>query len=73
MTDIAKHGDTASCWTAINANVYDVTDFVNRHPGGAQRIISLCGVDGSFLFNRQHGGSSYVAGILALYKIGVLK
>ena len=35
-------GAEGSYWTAINGTVYDFTDFVHEHPGGA-KIIRLAG------------------------------
>ena len=73
MTDITAHNSQTSCWTAINGNVYDVTSWIKKHPGGAVAIISLCGIDGSSAFNGQHGGQRRPANELVGFKIGVLK
>jgi cytochrome b involved in lipid metabolism len=72
MTDVAKHNSSSSCWTAINGKVYDVTDWINQHPGGQQAILSICGIDGSAAFNNQHGGQSRPANELAASYIGDL-
>ncbi|MFM6841103.1 MAG: cytochrome b5 domain-containing protein [Candidatus Planktophila sp.] len=68
--DLKKHATAASCWSAINGNVYDLTKWINRHPGGASVIKGLCGRDGSAGFNGQHGGQSRPASELAAFKIG---
>ena len=68
--DLKKHASAASCWSAINGNVYDLTKWINRHPGGASVIKGLCGRDGSAGFNGQHGGQSRPASELAAFKIG---
>lgn len=72
LADVAKHASGSSCWTAINGNVYDLTTWISEHPGGPQRILSICGIDGSSAFNAQHGGDPRVASILASMKIGTL-
>lgn len=72
MADVAKHNSGTSCWTAINGGVYDVTSWINQHPGGAQAILSLCGIDGSAAFNGQHGGQARPESELATFKIGTL-
>ena len=69
---IAMHADGASCWSSINGNVYDLTSWIPQHPGGEEAILSICGIDGSAKFNRQHGGASLQQQILAGFKIGVL-
>ncbi len=72
MAQIASHNTAASCYSAINGNVYDLTSFVSRHPGGAAAITSLCGVDGTSAYMGQHGSSRRPANELASLKIGVL-
>ncbi len=73
LSEVKLHNTKASCWTAVNGSVYDVTSWISRHPGGAQAITSLCGIDGSSAFNGQHGGQARSASELASFKIGVLK
>jgi uncharacterized membrane protein len=68
--DLKKHASATSCWSAINGNVYDLTKWINRHPGGASVIKGLCGRDGTAGFNGQHGGQSRPASELAAFKIG---
>jgi cytochrome b involved in lipid metabolism len=33
-TDVAKNNTDESCWIVIDAKVYDLTDFLEAHPGG---------------------------------------
>jgi cytochrome b involved in lipid metabolism len=73
LADIATHNGRASCWSAINGNVYDLTSWIDRHPGGAQRILSICGKDGSSAFSNQHEGEPKPETMLASFKLGVLK
>ncbi len=56
MSDITLHADAQSCWTSINGNVYDLTSWVNQHPGGKDAILYLCGKDGTSAFTGKHGG-----------------
>jgi uncharacterized membrane protein len=70
LADLKKHATSTSCWSAINGNVYDLTKWINRHPGGVSVIKGLCGRDGSAGFNGQHGGASRPASELATFKIG---
>jgi len=72
LAEISKHPDATSCWAAINGSVYDLADWINKHPGGPDRILSICGKDGSAPFNAQHGGAALQQQILAGYKIGTL-
>ncbi|MES2059604.1 MAG: cytochrome b5-like heme/steroid binding domain-containing protein [Patescibacteria group bacterium] len=72
LADVSKHSNASSCWTTINGGVYDVTAWINQHPGGPEAILSLCGKDGSAAFDAQHGGQRRPASELATFKIGVL-
>ena len=72
MAMVAENNDASSCWSAINGNVYDLTDWINSHPGGPSRILSLCGTDGSASFNGKHGGQSNPESRLQSYLLGPL-
>lgn len=73
MADVKTHNSSASCFTVVNGNVYDVTSWINKHPGGSSAIKGMCGVDASSAFNGQHGGESRPESTIASFKIGVLK
>jgi cytochrome b involved in lipid metabolism len=72
LLTVAKHNSRSSCWSAINGGVYDLTSWIPNHPGGERAILSLCGIDGSDLYNGQHGGRSKIMTILSGFKIGTL-
>ena len=69
---VAKHSSASSCWTIVGKNVYDVTKYVAKHPGGASVIKAMCGKDGSAMFRGQHAGESSPTRTLARYRIGTL-
>lgn len=48
--EVAIHKSKDDCWTIISGDVYDLTEFINRHPGGDE-ILRACGTDGTTLFN----------------------
>jgi len=72
LAQVALHANASSCYSAINGSVYDLTKWIDQHPGGPQRILAICGTDGSAAFNGQHGGQARPASELAGFKIGVL-
>lgn len=72
LADVSAHNSAASCWSAINNKVYDLTSWINQHPGGPDKILAICGIDGSSAFNGQHGGQSRPANELAGFYIGDL-
>ncbi len=69
---VATHNSANSCWSVIAGNVYDLTAYVPKHPGGKSEILAMCGKDGSSLFTGQHGGQSKPEQILAGYYLNVL-
>lgn len=43
--DVAAHTDIKSCWVSRNGKVYDVTGFLQDHPGGEDLILKFAGKD----------------------------
>jgi|TARA_B110000495_G_C22873120_1_gene509173 cytochrome b involved in lipid metabolism len=41
--EVEKHDTSDNCWCIANNNVYNVTDFLNRHPGGRFVLLSKGG------------------------------
>jgi cytochrome b involved in lipid metabolism len=73
VTIVAAHATAANCWTVINNNVYDLTNWVNSHPGGSSLITAICGKDGSAAFNGYgHSNQTVANSTLASFKIGTL-
>jgi hypothetical protein len=55
--DVAGHAARNDCWFILYDVVYDITDYVDRHPGGASRIYDECGTDATQAYARNHGKS----------------
>lgn len=73
MADVQAANSRAKCWTVINNNVYDLTKWIDQHPGGDQNILKICGMDGTQAFEKQHGGQNKPANVLKGFEIGTLK
>ncbi|KHJ30544.1 putative fatty acid hydroxylase [Erysiphe necator] len=43
--EIAGHNNSKSCFVLMGTKVYDVTDFINSHPGGGDLILEYAGKD----------------------------
>ncbi|KAA8647485.1 hypothetical protein EYZ11_004405 [Aspergillus tanneri] len=52
--EIAKHNTSESCWVILYGKVYDVTDFLSEHPGGARIILKLAGKDATEEYDPIH-------------------
>lgn len=72
-SQVARHNTAGNCWTIIGTDVYNLTGFVHKHPGGSKRIIRLCGKNGTSSFRGQHGSGGRANTLLKSYKIGKLK
>tara|TARA_B100000745_G_scaffold173343_2_gene113576 strand:+ start:6667 stop:7089 length:423 start_codon:yes stop_codon:yes gene_type:complete len=55
--ELALHNSKDDCWVSYAGSVYDITDWVGKHPGGMEAIISVCGESTKFeeALNAQHG------------------
>ena len=73
MAKVRENNSAASCWSAINGNVYNLTKWIDSHPGKPQPILGLCGTDGTSSFNARHRGQGNPTSTLAGYLLGPLE
>ena len=52
--EVAKHDSRDSCWVIIKGKVYDVTEFLDEHPGGAAIILRYGGKDATAEYDPVH-------------------
>lgn len=71
-SDVAVRDSAEACWASIEGGVYDLTSWIDEHPGGADRILALCGTDASVAFQGQHEGQPEPEEELADLRIGSL-
>lgn len=71
--EVEAHTTATDCWSVVGGQVYDLSSWVARHPGGAKPIVAMCGKDSTETFNMQHGSSDVAQAALILLKIGELK
>lgn len=72
MAQVATHNSQADCWAVIDNNVYDLTQWISRHPGGPDKIIPLCGTDATSNFHGQHDDQAKPNTQLATFMVGTL-
>ena len=72
IEEVSKHNAPPSIWSIYNGNVYDITMYLDYHPGGIDILKPCFGKDMTQLFNKYH---SYVSidGIIGKFKIGYIK
>ncbi|XP_069503185.1 cytochrome b5 reductase 4 [Ambystoma mexicanum] len=57
--ELAKHNTKEDCWTCIRGHVYNVTPYMEYHPGGEEELMKAAGSDGTDLFDRVHRWVNY--------------
>jgi tetratricopeptide (TPR) repeat protein len=72
LDEVKKHNSAGDCWSIIDGNVYDLTNWVESHPGGSSRIAAICGKDGSSNFLGQHSNSNSAKSQLTRFELGKL-
>ena len=72
MEQVKANNTATKCWSAIDGKVYDLTNWISSHPGGAGAITSLCGTDGTSAYINQHKGQSRPGSTLTAYLLGPL-
>ncbi|KAI0815253.1 FMN-dependent dehydrogenase-domain-containing protein [Irpex lacteus] len=54
LNEVAQHNNAKSCWVIIKDRVYDVTEFLSEHPGGAKIILKYAGKDATAAYEPIH-------------------
>ncbi|KAI0735321.1 FMN-dependent dehydrogenase-domain-containing protein [Earliella scabrosa] len=54
LDEVSTHNSPSSCWVIINNRVYDVTEFLPDHPGGAKIILKYGGKDATSAYEPIH-------------------
>ena len=73
LADVQQHASQESCWAVVDAKVYDLTNWIDRHPGGRAQIIALCGTDATTAFSSQHDSEREPEQQLDGLEIGLLR
>ncbi|KAI3406567.1 CYB5 [Candida oxycetoniae] len=70
--EISKHTTHDDCWVVINGRVYNVSSYIDEHPGGEEVLLDVAGSDATEAFD-DIGHSDEAHEILAKLFIGNLK
>lgn len=71
MNEVQRHSQLDDCWMVIFDKVYNITEFVDEHPGGDFILLEYAGRDATHPFlSSRHGSSAYK--MLDKYWIGIL-
>jgi cytochrome b involved in lipid metabolism len=72
LEEIKGHNSAESAWCIYKNGVYDVTNYIDEHPGGGEQLLEACGGDLTAAFD-DFGHSDNALQILKKYKIGELR
>eukprot|EP01117_Protostelium_nocturnum_P010234 TRINITY_DN3672_c0_g1_i1.p1 TRINITY_DN3672_c0_g1~~TRINITY_DN3672_c0_g1_i1.p1 ORF type:complete len:521 (-),score=254.01 TRINITY_DN3672_c0_g1_i1:40-1602(-) len=54
MDEVSEHNKQEDCWVVIHGKVFNVTNFLDEHPGGSKVIMQYAGKDGTPGFEPFH-------------------
>ncbi|WIA19552.1 hypothetical protein OEZ86_013277 [Tetradesmus obliquus] len=69
LDECKKHASDKDCWLVVHGKVYNVTDFLEEHPGGYDIILTSAGKDATQDFE-EIGHSNSARELLEKYHIG---
>lgn len=49
--EIAKHNTANDLWVVYNGRVYDVSHYIDEHPGGEEVVVDVAGTDATEAFD----------------------
>jgi len=70
-TEVAAHNKEGDAWIIVEGKVYDVSEYIENHPGGEEALLKFAGKDASVAFRGpQHG--TQVDDVIANYYLAEL-
>jgi cytochrome b involved in lipid metabolism len=74
FSEVAEHNNhERGYWCVIDRAVYDLTEFMQLHPGGRRVVQAYAGMDATHGFARAHHQRADVDAMRESYRIGVLR
>eukprot|EP00897_Mesotaenium_endlicherianum_P008768 jgi/Mesen1/791/ME000110S_11058 len=69
--ELQLHNTPSDCWVTISGKVYDLTKWLDTHPGGSMPILDIAGQDATEIFTAFHNENIW--GYLPKFYIGELE
>lgn len=70
--EVAKHNTPSDCWTIYKGHVYNISPFLEYHPGGEDELMKGAGTDCTLLYDKVHPWVNADA-VLGPLRLGVLQ
>ena len=71
LSEIAQHNSKEDLWLVIHNKVYNITEYLNDHPGGGDVLLDVAGTDATKAFE-DVGHSNDAREIMEDYLLGDL-
>src|SRR3989338_2014866 len=55
LNEVKQHNTRSDAWIILRGNVYNITNFLDHHPGGVDIMDQILGEDCTALFEEYHG------------------
>ncbi|KAM0787764.1 hypothetical protein ACM66B_003821 [Microbotryomycetes sp. NB124-2] len=72
QSEVEQHKSQDSVWFTIEGGVYDVTKFLDEHPGGRKVLVNAAGTDATQKFHQFHS-PAVLQKVASKFKIGVIE
>ncbi|PWZ00508.1 putative cytochrome b5 [Testicularia cyperi] len=72
LNELKNHKSEDSAWVVVEGKVYDVTGFLDDHPGGKKILLKNCGKDATEAFHTYHS-EKVLEKVAKEYEIGEFK
>ncbi|KAL8172290.1 hypothetical protein V2J09_024094, partial [Rumex salicifolius] len=69
LSEVSQHNNPKDCWLIIHGKVYDVTKFLEEHPGGDEILLTATGKDATDDFE-DIGHSTSAKASMDVYCVG---
>ncbi|CAD8083216.1 unnamed protein product [Paramecium sonneborni] len=71
IQEVQLHNTQEDAWIVLSDNIYDITYYIDQHPGGREQILLGIGKDATFLFLQHHPWINFHY-ILEKFQVGYL-
>ncbi|KAI3950842.1 hypothetical protein MKX01_021963 [Papaver californicum] len=72
LSEVTLHSSKSDCWLTIHGKVYDVTNFLEEHPGGEDVLLESAAKGDATNDFEDVGHSSTATSMLSSYLVGTL-
>ena len=59
LSDLKEHNKRNDIWVAVHGKVYDLTDFIDTHPGGEEVLLGVAGSNATETFDYEANHDEY--------------